>query len=145
MSDWESKTAITELINNYTGAAGRLDIGEFSAFFLEDAEVHGVASLLGQPEPLRGKEAIAGFFGPLFLGLDWLVQQNTTTDIRIDREGRWAKVSTNIVEMAQPSGRGIVTMIGRYDDEVELSGTRWRFRKRVLTPFSFTTQASPEA
>jgi len=143
MSQWEQKAAIGELINNYTGAAGRLDIEEFAAFFLDEAEVHGVAGLLGQPEPLRGKAGIAGFFGPLFQGIDWLVQQNTTTDIRIDSDGRRASASTNIVELAQPAGREMIVMIGRYDDEIELTGAGWRFRKRVLTPFRFSTVPNP--
>lgn len=138
MNDWEIKAAITETINNYTGAASRLDIEAFANHFTEDAQVFGVSALVGQDGPLNGRQHIAAFFGPLFANLDWLIQQNTTSDIVISADGKHATAATNIVEMAQKKADRMIVMIGRYNDELVLTADGWRFSKRTLTPFRFS-------
>lgn len=137
MGEWEAKAAISEVLNAYSGAAGRLDIKAFMRFFTDDAQVHGIASLLGQPEPLRGSEQIAGFFGPSFEKLEWLVQMNNITDIIVNAECTRASTSTGLVEMAKRRDADMIVLIARYDDELRLTDEGWRFTKRTLTPHRF--------
>ena len=137
MNEWESKAAIREVLGGYSGAAGRLDIDAFIAFFTEDAEIHGIAGLLGQPEPLQGHAQIAGFFGPSFARLDWLVQINNITDVHLSTDGNSATASTGLVEMAKRKDADMLVLIARYDDELRLTDKGWRFTRRTLTPFRF--------
>jgi ketosteroid isomerase-like protein len=138
MNEWESKAAIREVLGGYSGAAGRLDIDAFIAFFTEDAEIHGIAGLMGQPEPLKGQAQIAAFFGPSFARLDWLVQMNNITDVRLGSDGTSATTSTALVEMAKRKDADMLVLIARYDDELRLTGDGWRFARRTLTPFRFS-------
>ena len=139
MNEWESKAAIREALGGYSGAAGRLDIDAFVAFFAEDAEIHGIAGLLGQPEPLRGHAQIAAFFGASFARLEWLVQMNNITDVQLSADGRSATTSTGLVEMAKRKDADMLVLIARYDDELRLTDAGWRFTRRTLTPFRFST------
>lgn len=138
MGEWEQKAAIREVLGGYSGAAGRLDIDAFVQFFTLDAEVHGIAGLLGQPEPIRGRDAIGAFFGASFERLEWLVQMNNITDVVLGADGRSATASTGLVELAQRREAGMVVLVARYDDELTLEADGWRFRKRTLTPFRFS-------
>jgi hypothetical protein len=138
MSEWEQKAAIREVLGGYSGAAGRLDIDAFVQFFTEKAEIHGIAGLLGQPEPIVGREAIGGFFGASFERLEWLVQMNNITDIILGADGRSATTSTGLVEMAKRKDANMLVLIARYDDELALTKDGWRFTKRTLTPFRFS-------
>lgn len=137
MSEWETKAAISGVLNAYSGVAGRLDIKAFMRFFADDAEVHGIASLLGQPEPLKGSEQIAGFFGAAFENLEWLVQMNNITDIIVNAEGTRASTSTGLLEMAKRKDADMIVLIARYDDELWLTDEGWRFTKRALTTHRF--------
>jgi len=137
MSQWETKAAISEAINGYSGAAGRLDIKAFTAFFTTDAEIYGVASLLGKPEPTKGHEQIAALFSPSFDVLEWLQQQNTITDIVISADGKTATASTGLIETAKRKNAGTIILTARYDDELALTDKGWRFTKRKLTPLRF--------
>lgn len=135
MGDWETKAAIQEVLNGYSGAAGRGDIEEFLSFFTQDTEFHGIPELMGLPGPFVGHEAIRAFFGAAFERMEWLQQQNTTTDIAIAGDGRSAKTSTGLVEMAKARGAPQIVLIARYDDELELTDGGWKFSKRRLTPY----------
>lgn len=137
MSEWETKAAISEVINGYSGAAARLDIKAFTAFFTADAEIHGIASLLGKPEPLKGHEQIAAFFGPSFDALEWLIQMNTITDITVSSDGKTAITSTGLVETGKRKVGNTIELIARYDDELVLTDNVWRFAKRRLTCLRF--------
>jgi len=137
MNEWEHKAAICELINKYSGIAGRLHAHALGECFAPDAQVHGVAPLLGQPEPLTGLAAIIDFFDPVFGGLEWLVQQNTITDVVLSEDGRSATASTNLVESAQRKGAETLQLTGRYEDELVWTAQGWRFGKRTLKTFQF--------
>jgi ketosteroid isomerase-like protein len=137
-NEWEAKAAITEVINRYSGAAGRLDIKAIMAFFTPDAELHGVASILGKPEPLKGAEQSTAFFAPLFDSLEWLLQMNTTTDITLSADQTFATASTGLIERAKrKNAAGMVVLTARYDDELVLTEKGWQFTKRRLTPMRF--------
>ena len=138
MSEWETRADIQAALNGYSGAAARLDIEAFLAHFTEDAEVHGVAEMLGFPGPLQGKPAIGAFFGPLLANIDWLQQQNTTTDIAVGADGITATASTGLIENAKPKGSDQMVLLARYDDELRLEGDRWLFTRRTLTPYRFS-------
>lgn len=138
MSEWETKAAIREVINAYSGAAGRLDINAFTEFFTDNAEVHGIAGLLGQPEPLAGRAQIGTFFGRTFDNVEWLSQMNNTTDIALSADGKHATTSTGLVEMAKRKNANMIVLIGRYDDELILTEHGWRFSKRTFTVYRFS-------
>jgi len=140
VSEWETKAAIIETINGYSGAAARLDIKAFTDFFTTDAEIHGVASLLGKPEPLKGHEQIAALFTPSFDILEWLMQLNTTTDIVIGADGKTAATSTGLIETAKRKDGSTIVLTARYDDELTLTEKGWRFAKRTLTPLRFQVE-----
>jgi len=137
MSQWETKAAIGDVINGYSGAAGRLDINALAAFFSADAEIYGVAGLLGKPDPIKGPEQIAAFFSPSFEILEWLVQMNTITDIVISADGKTATSSTGLIETAKRKNAGTIILTARYDDEFTLTEKGWRFSKRRLTSMRF--------
>lgn len=136
-SEWQIKAAISEAINGYSGAAGRLDIEALAAFFTTDAEVRGVAGLLGKPEPLKGSDQIAAFFKPSFEALEWLIQMNTTTDILISADGTTATASTGLVERAKRKNADGIMLVARYDDELVLTEEGWKFARRTLTRLHF--------
>jgi len=138
MSEWEQKAAIREVLGGYSGAAGRLDIDAFVQFFTENAEIHGIAGLLGQPEPIVGREAIGAFFGASFERLQWLVQLNNITDVVLGADGRTATTSTGLVELAGRKEANTLVLVARYDDELTLTADGWRFTRRTLTPFRFS-------
>jgi ketosteroid isomerase-like protein len=138
MSEWKTRAAIQAALNSYSGAAARLDIDEFLAHFSEDAEFHGVAELMGHNGPLKGAAAIGAFFGPMLASLEWLMQQNTTTDITIGPDGSTARTSTGLVELAKAKGSDQIVLLARYDDELERVDGRWKFTKRTLVPYRFS-------
>ncbi len=138
MNEWETKAAIRDVLSGYSGAAGRLDIAAFMQFFTEDAEVHGIAGLLGQPEPLAGRAQIAAFFGASFQRLEWLVQLNNITDVHLGADGTSATTSTGLLERAKRRDAEVLELIARYDDELRLTQDGWRFTRRTLTPFRFS-------
>jgi ketosteroid isomerase-like protein len=138
MSEWETKAAVQAALNSYSGAAARLDIDEFLTHFVEDAEFFGVAELMGQEGPLKGAVAIGAFFGPMLMNLEWLMQQNTTTDITIGPDGSTARTSTGLVELAKPKGSNQIVLMARYDDDLKSVDGRWKFTKRTLVPYRFS-------
>jgi len=138
MSDFEKKFAIREVLDGYSGAASRLDIQAFLSFFTSDAEIHGVAKMFGRTDPLKGHAQIGEFFGPSLQNLEWLVQQNTTTDVKLLSGGSRAETRTGVLEMAKRKNASMIVLIARYDDELTLTAAGWRFTKRTLTPFRFS-------
>ena len=138
MSDWEHKAAIREVLSAYSGAAGRLDIQAFMSFFADDAEVHGIAELLGLQGPLRGNAQIAGLFGKSFQNLEWLVQMNNITDINLGADKLTATTSTGLLELAKRKGAATIMLLARYDDQLTLTANGWRFTRRTLTPYRFS-------
>ncbi len=138
-SDAEARQAIRETINAYSGAAGRLDIDAFVAFFTPDAQVHGIAGMFGQAEPFAGHQALRDFFGASFANLEWLVQNNTITDVAVAADGKTATASTGLVELAKPRGGDQIVLIARYDDRLVLTAEGWKFSRRTLTPYRFST------
>ncbi len=138
MSEWGTKAAIQAALNSYSGAAGRLDIDAFLTHFTEDAEFFGVAELMGHQGPLKGTTAIGAFFGPILANLEWLMQQNTTTDITIGPDGTTAQTSTGLVELAKPVGSDQIVLLARYDDELKLVDGCWKFTRRTLVPYRFS-------
>ena len=113
----------------------------FLTHFAEEAEVHGVAELMGQQGPLIGRAAIGAFFGPMFANLEWLMQQNTTTDIAVGPGETTATTSTGLVEMAKPVGQDQIVLLARYDDVLKLVAGRWKFTRRTLVPYRFSAGA----
>lgn len=142
MSDFETRYAIREVLEAYSGAAGRLDIEEYMTFFVPDAQMHGILELFGGTGPLVGLEAIRGFFGPALQGLDWLIQNNSITNIDVAPDGKTATASLGLTETA---GRGddMTVLYARYDDKLVLTDKGWKFAERRLTRYKFTPPANP--
>jgi len=92
---------------------------------------------MGLPGPFRGHDSIRGFFGAAFERMEWLQQQNTTTDIDIASDGKTAKTSTGLVEMAKAKDAPQIVLIARYDDELVLTDQGWKFSRRTLVPYRF--------
>ena len=136
MGKFKKKAAVREVLEGYSGAAGRLDIDEFMTFFTPDAEVHGVLEMFGQTGPLVGHDALRGFFGQALGGLDWLIQLNSITNINIDKGGKTATTSLGVTESAE-GVNGHIIMIGRYDDKLVLTDDGWKFSERRLTVYKF--------
>jgi hypothetical protein len=137
----EHKAAILELLGRYSGAAGRKDSAEMTSYFTADCEVVGIAELGGAKGALKGRKQVAEFMDMCWAGIGWCQQINTTTDIDLDDSGPTltAKAITNLVETAQrTSGTGgILMLIGRYHDDLVLTGEGWRFRRRRMEAFHF--------
>ncbi len=138
MSDLETKAAIRDVLNGYSGAASRLDIEAYMAFFTPTAKFYGVPEMMGLPGPFD-YAGIRGFFGASFENLEWLVQMNNITDVNLSADGKTAATSNGLIEMAKPKGRDQIHLIARYDDELALIDGSWKFTKRVLTPYRFST------
>lgn len=136
MSERELKADVREHLEGYSGAAARLDIDEYLTFFTEDAVMHGILEMFGQTGPLVGKDALRGFFGQAFEGLDWLVQLNSITDIRIGDDGKSATTSLGVQERAG-GANGSIIMLGRYNDRLVLTDQGWKFTERRLTVYKF--------
>jgi hypothetical protein len=137
MTNWESKEAIRETINGYSGAAGRLDIDALLSYFVPEGEVVGVTELLGLDASMRGHEGIRKVFGPSFAAMDWLSQMNTITSVELAEDGRSARTVTNLVEMAQRHGAPQIVLIARYEDDLMLTEAGWKFTRRRLVPLRF--------
>jgi hypothetical protein len=127
---------VREHLEGYSGAAATLDIDEYLTFFTDDAEVHGILEMFGQTGPLVGKEAMRGFFGPAFDGLEWLIQLNSITDIEIGKDEETATASLGVQEQAS-GANGEILMLGRYDDKLVLTDDGWKFTERRLTVYKF--------
>ena len=136
MGKRKAKAQVREVLERYSGAAGRLDIEEYMTFFVEDAEVHGILEMFDQTGPLVGTEAIRGFFGPALGGLKWLQQLNSITDIDISDDGKSATASLALQERAGGDDHEIL-MYGRYDYKLVLTGKGWKFKERRLTVYRF--------
>lgn len=130
------KQDVREVLENYSGAAGRLDIDEYMTFFTDDAVMHGILEMFGQTGPLVGKDAIRGFFGPALGGLKWLQQLNSITDIDIADDGESAITSLALQERAGGDDHEII-MFGRYDDKLVLTDDGWKFAERRLNVYRF--------
>ena len=113
MGDRKTKADVREVLENYSGAAGRLDIEEYMTFFVEGASVHGVLELFGMTGPLVGSVALRGFFGQAFDGLDWLIQTNSITNIDISEDGKHATTSLGLLERAG-GVNGESALVARY-------------------------------
>ena len=142
MSKFKTKAAIREVLENYSGAAARLDIDEYLTFFVPDAKMYGILEMFGQTGPLVGEEALRGFFGQAFAGLNWLIQLNSITDIRIGEDGKSATTSLGVTESAEGEN-GHIVMIGRYDDKLVLTEDGWKFQERRLTVYKFAPVSLP--
>ncbi len=138
------KQDVREHLEGYSGAAARLDIEEYLTFFTDDAQMYGILEMFGQTGPLVGKEALRGFFGPAFAGLEWLVQLNSITNIDIGEDGETATSSLGVQERAGGADRSII-MLGRYDDKLVLTDDGWKFTERRLTVYKFGPVADTEA
>ena len=145
MSKRKLRQEVREHLEGYSGAAARLDIDEYLTFFTDDAVMHGILEMFGQTGPLVGKEALRGFFGPAFDGLEWLVQLNSITDIDIGEDEETATASLGVQERAGgPNGE--ILMLGRYDDRLVLTDDGWKFKERRLTVYKFgPVTGNPEA
>jgi ketosteroid isomerase-like protein len=139
MSEWETKAAIQSALNGYSGAAASLDIEAYLGFFTQDAEFWGVPEMLNLPAPFKGHEQIGAFFGASFAQIEWLQQQNTTTDIEIAPDGKSAKTRTSLTETAKSRNRDAVQIIARYEDELVLTEGGWKFAKRKLVLHRYAT------
>ncbi len=136
MSKRKLKADVREHLEGYSGAAARLDIDEYLSFFTDDAAMHGILEMFGQTGPLVGKEALRGFFGQAFDGLEWLVQLNSITNIDIGEDGDTATTSLGVQERAG-GVNGSIIMLGRYDDKLVLTDDGWKFTERRLTVYKF--------
>jgi ketosteroid isomerase-like protein len=124
MSDRKAKADVREVLENYSGAAARLEIDEYMTFFADDPVVHGVLELFGLTGPLVGTEAVRGFFAPAF-------------------EGQHATTSLGLLERAGgPSGES--ALVARYDDKLVLTDKGWKFKERRLTKYTFEQVANPK-
>jgi hypothetical protein len=130
------KQDVREHLEGYSGAAARLDIDEYLSFFADDAVMHGILEMFGQTGPLVGKEALRGFFGPAFDGLEWLIQLNSITGIEIGDDEETATASLGVQEQAG-GANGEILMLGRYDDKLVLTDEGWKFAERRLTVYKF--------
>jgi ketosteroid isomerase-like protein len=137
VNEVETKAAIREVLSAYSGAAGRLDIEAFGSFFAEDAEFHGVLELFKRQGPLKGRDQIKGFFGASFQNLEWLVQMNNITEVKLAADRKTATTHTDLIETAKRKNAGQLVMIGRYDDQLKLTSEGWRFTQRKLSVFRF--------
>jgi hypothetical protein len=137
----EHKAAILELIGLYSGAVGRKNSAELAETFTDDCQIDGIAALGGYEEPIRGKKQLAEYLDFCWKSLGWIQQLNTTTDVKVmgATPGATATAVTNLIEMAPRSEGGMLTLIGRYHDELVLTKAGWRFRKRRLEVFEFRT------
>ncbi len=136
MGKHKLKQDVREHLEGYSGAAARLDIDEYLSFFTEDAVMHGILEMFGQTGPLVGKDALRGFFGQAFAGLEWLVQLNSITNINIGEDGESATTSLGVQERAG-GANGSIIMLGRYDDKLVLTDDGWKFAERRLTVYKF--------
>lgn len=136
MGNRKLKQDVREHLEGYSGAAARLDIDEYLTFFTDDAVMHGILEMFGQTGPLVGKEALRGFFGQAFAGLEWLVQLNSITNINIGDDGESATTSLGVQERAGGEN-GSIIMLGRYDDKLVLTDDGWKFTERRLTVYKF--------
>jgi ketosteroid isomerase-like protein len=144
MSDRKLKQDVREHLEGYSGAAARLDIDEYLTFFTDDAVMHGILEMFGQTGPLVGKEALRGFFGAAFAGLDWLIQLNSITAITIGKDGESATATLGVQERAA-GANGEIIMVGRYDDQLVLTDDGWKFAERRLTVYKFAPVTDPGA
>jgi hypothetical protein len=138
------KADVRELLESYSGSAARLDIDEYLSHFADEPVMHGILEMFGQTGPLVGKDALRGFFRPAFEGLEWLIQLNSITDIRIGENGKTATTSLGVQERAG-GANGEVLMLGRYDDKLVLTGDGWKFAERRLTVYKFGPVPNPTA
>ena len=144
MGERKLKAGVREHLEGYSGAAARLDIEAYLSFFTDDAVMHGILEMFGQTGPLVGKEALRGFFGAAFDGLDWLIQLNSITAIDIGKDGKSATTTLGVQERA--SGvNGEIIMVGRYDDKLVLTDQGWKFEERRLTVYKFAPVTDPAA
>jgi hypothetical protein len=144
MGDRKLKADVREVLENYSGAAARLDIEEYMTFFTDEPVVHGVLELFGMTGPLVGTEAVRGFFGPAFEGLDWLIQTNSITNITISKDGKHATTSLGLLERAG-GVNGESALVARYDDKLVLTDDGWKFAERRLTKYKFEQFPAPAA
>lgn len=144
MSDRKAKADVREVLEGYSGAAARLDIEEYMTFFADEPEVHGVLELFGQTGPIVGTEAVRGFFGAAFEGLEWLIQTNSITNITISKSGKHATTSLGLLENAG-GANGESSLIARYDDKLVLTDDGWKFEERRLTKYKFIQVAKTAA
>ena len=140
MSERKIKQDVREHLEHYSGAAARLDIDEYLECFTDDGVMHGILEMFGQTGPLVGKDALRGFFGQAFDGLEWLVQLNSITDINIGEDGDTATTSLGVQERAG-GANGSIIMLGRYDDRLVLTDDGWKFTERRLTVYKFGSVA----
>lgn len=138
MSEWEAKQAIMATINSYSGAAGKLDIDAFVEHFMPDAQVHGIGTLLKKPDPFNGHADIRAAFAPSFAAMEWLSQMNTVTSVELSADGKSARTVTNLVEMAKRREAPQIVLIARYEDELVLTESGWKFAQRRLVPLRFS-------
>lgn len=143
MGKFKKKAAVREVLEGYSGAAARLDIDGYLAFFTPDAQMHGILEMFGQTGPLVGHEAMRGFFGQAFAGLDWLMQLNSITNIDIGEDGKTATSSLGVAETAE-GVNGHILMLGRYDDKLVLTDDGWKFSERRLTVYKFGPVSLPK-
>lgn len=143
MSDFETKYAVREVLERYSGSAARLDIEEYLTFFTPDAKMYGILEMFGQTGPLVGLDALREFFGAAFAGLDWLIQLNSITDINLAPDGKSATTSLGVVESAA-GVNGQIIMMGRYDDNLVLTDDGWKFKERRLNVYKFAPVSIPE-
>ncbi|MBM3594398.1 MAG: nuclear transport factor 2 family protein [Alphaproteobacteria bacterium] len=136
MSKRKLRQDVREHLEGYSGAAASLDIDEYLTFFTDDAVMHGILEMFGQTGPLVGKEALRGFFGPAFDGLEWLTQLNSITNIDIGEDEETATASLGVQERAG-GANGEILMLGRYDDRLVLTDEGWKFKERRLTVYKF--------
>ena len=116
---------IQQLLNRYTDGCNRQDWPQVMATFAED----GVWCAQGRD--FTGHATIEAAMAGFLTGFDHFVQVNSPAVI--DVAGDRAKARSTIRECGKFKGRDeALDVLGRYDDELVLTGQGWRFARRTF-------------
>ena len=118
----EDRLAIRELIDRYSDAVSRFDLEVWDDLWTDDGEWQ----LMGNH--LRGKEAIAGFWGAVLNSLDSVIFQAQPVAVAID--GDQASGRVLVMETLKPKDGERRAIHGHYDDTYVKEAGVWRFRMR---------------
>jgi ketosteroid isomerase-like protein len=121
----DDEAAILRTLTEYCFACDDARFDALAECFTEDA------TLIVPNEVVEGRAAIAAWFVTA-QGRPEQRGKHLTTNVQCDLDGDRAVVLADFAWLRFSHGRVVPGTIGRYVDEMERTGDRWRFRRREI-------------
>ncbi len=124
------KVEIRELVSRYNKTMDTADPDGWVETFTDDGEFVGVTGTFRGTDELR---AFAVRHATEASYAEYAAAQHWVTNLVIEGDGDDATMFSHLMMVRPEDGRGVIILLGQYNDTLRRVDGQWRFVQRVIT------------